>query len=245
MRLVIVGAGVIGCSLAYRAALAGPETIVLEAVRAGLDLSPAAWLNAHNKRPRAYHDLTLRGALALIDISARSSGAADCVLPRAGRSSGCRRRRRVQGQRERRLRLQGWGALRRLDRSGRAAAPRAGQLDPRAVGDAPVASIRTTAGSIPSSMPMPTCGRRSVTAPTCQAQCRGHRAPRRRSRVRGVVLADGEAIEVDLVVNCTGAAANTWVPGHLHLPLTPKRGLTATTADRARDLRHVVNAAQC
>jgi glycine/D-amino acid oxidase-like deaminating enzyme len=65
-RIVVIGAGVMGASVAYRAALAGASVTVLEAGRIGGGTSGCsfAWTNSNEKTPRAYHDLNVAGMRA-------------------------------------------------------------------------------------------------------------------------------------------------------------------------------------
>lgn len=60
---VIIGAGIVGASVAYRLSQAGVEVTVLEAVRpaAGTSSNSFAWVNANDKPPRPYHDLNAGG----------------------------------------------------------------------------------------------------------------------------------------------------------------------------------------
>src|SRR2546430_11003253 len=66
VECVVIGAGVIGASVAYRLAQAGVSVTVLEAGRVGGGTSGVsfAWTNANNKPPRAYHDLNVAGMRA-------------------------------------------------------------------------------------------------------------------------------------------------------------------------------------
>src|SRR5438132_14372564 len=66
VECVVIGASVIGASVAYRLAQAGVAVTVLEAGRVGGGTSGVsfAWTNANNKAPRAYHDLNVAGMRA-------------------------------------------------------------------------------------------------------------------------------------------------------------------------------------
>ena len=65
-RIVVIGAGVMGASVAYRLAIAGAAVTVLEAGRVGGGTSGCsfAWTNSSEKTPRAYHDLNVAGMKA-------------------------------------------------------------------------------------------------------------------------------------------------------------------------------------
>lgn len=64
-HVVVIGAGIIGSSIAWHLAAAGVKVTVLEAERPsiGATENSFAWLNAANKRPREYHTLNLLGIL--------------------------------------------------------------------------------------------------------------------------------------------------------------------------------------
>src|SRR5437667_6584465 len=66
MKTIVLGAGVLGASVAYRLAQAGAAVTVLEAARIGGGTSGTsfAWTNAHKKPPRPYHDLNVGGMKA-------------------------------------------------------------------------------------------------------------------------------------------------------------------------------------
>jgi len=70
-RIVVVGAGVIGSSIARRIAERGASVTLLEASRpaGGTSLATFSWVNALGKQPRAYFELNLAGVaehLALV-----------------------------------------------------------------------------------------------------------------------------------------------------------------------------------
>ena len=64
--IIVIGAGVIGASVAYRLAQGGASVTVLEATRIGAGTSGTsfAWVNSHGKTPRAYHELNVAGMKA-------------------------------------------------------------------------------------------------------------------------------------------------------------------------------------
>src|SRR5580698_4403988 len=65
-KIIVIGAGVMGASVAYRLAQAGAAVTVLEATRVGGGTSGIsfAWTNANKKPPKAYHDLNVAGMKA-------------------------------------------------------------------------------------------------------------------------------------------------------------------------------------
>src|SRR5258706_10618521 len=62
-RVVVIGAGVVGASVAFRLAKAGADVTVLEAARpaAGTSSNSFAWVNANDKPPDAYFALNHEG----------------------------------------------------------------------------------------------------------------------------------------------------------------------------------------
>src|SRR5438874_6472226 len=66
IKTIVIGAGVMGASVAYRLAQAGAAVMVLEATRIGGGTSGIsfAWTNAHKKPPKPYHDLNVAGMKA-------------------------------------------------------------------------------------------------------------------------------------------------------------------------------------
>src|SRR5258707_11688180 len=66
IKTIVIGAGVMGASVAYRLAQAGASITVLEAKRIGGGTSGIsfAWTNANKKPPKPYHDLNVAGMKA-------------------------------------------------------------------------------------------------------------------------------------------------------------------------------------
>src|SRR5258708_20257316 len=67
INTIVIGAGMMGASVAYRLAQAGAAVTVLEATRIGGGTSGTsfAWTNArHKKPPKPYHDLNVAGMKA-------------------------------------------------------------------------------------------------------------------------------------------------------------------------------------
>src|SRR5580704_3605882 len=63
---LVIGAGVLGASTAFRLAAAGLSVTILEAGRVGAGTSGMsfAWINSNGKPPRPYHDLNVAGLRA-------------------------------------------------------------------------------------------------------------------------------------------------------------------------------------
>lgn len=92
MRVAVIGAGIIGASIAYHLAREGAQVTVLEkdAPAVGATGNSFAWLNAGGKRPRPYHTLNLLGLLGWHRLQTELGGAAlpmqwgGCVQWRSG-----------------------------------------------------------------------------------------------------------------------------------------------------------------
>jgi glycine/D-amino acid oxidase-like deaminating enzyme len=64
-RVLIVGAGIMGASVAYHMAKRGADVVIVEKERpaAGASRNSFVWLNAGSKKPRSYYELNLLGML--------------------------------------------------------------------------------------------------------------------------------------------------------------------------------------
>ena len=74
-KIVVIGAGIVGASIAFRLAQRGADVTILDASEPGKGASVVsfAWINARDKNPRAYHDLNRR-SLDMWDRFARELG---------------------------------------------------------------------------------------------------------------------------------------------------------------------------
>ena len=231
MKVVVIGAGIVGCSVAYALARAGADVTVLEKNRVGSGTSGTsfAWTNANRKPPRAYHDLNVAGMKLWIELKEefggadwfRVTGSIEWVKSDADR----------QAQRERVERLHSWGyAAEWIDLKTLA------ELEPDVslarVGDAQIAYF-------------PDEG--LVDAVSCATAMIG-RAVRQQGaklligsevtsldvsggKVTGAITAKGDRVEADMFVNCTGWEINNLVsdPPELHIPMAPTIGLLMYT----------------
>jgi glycine/D-amino acid oxidase-like deaminating enzyme len=76
LRCVVVGAGVLGASVAARLAAAGCQVTLLDQDQPGRGTSrwSFAWLNSNDKAPRPYHDLNHAGIGAWAELAADLDG---------------------------------------------------------------------------------------------------------------------------------------------------------------------------
>ncbi len=240
IKTIVIGAGVIGASVAYRLAQAGAAVTVLEATRIGGGTSGIsfAWTNAHNKPPKPYHDLNVAGMRAHAALADEFG-----VTPwwHGGGSLEWEAEPDRPAQAENLERLRSWGyaaewITRRqvqelepdLDRAAIGDAPVAffpqeGWLDPVVYAQAMLSAARRRHGAVV------ICGARVVDLSIAA------------DRVTGVRLADGRHYDADTVVNCAGRWTNEAIrDAGLHLPLAPTVGFLVLTPPVAAGLRRVV-----
>ena len=77
-RYVVIGAGVMGASVAARLASAGMQVTLLDQDQPGRAASrwSFAWLNSNDKAPRPYHDLNHAGIRAWAELAPDLEGEA-------------------------------------------------------------------------------------------------------------------------------------------------------------------------
>jgi glycine/D-amino acid oxidase-like deaminating enzyme len=238
-RMIVIGAGVMGASVAYRLAQAGASVTVLEATRIGGGTSGIsfAWTNAHRKPPLAYHNLNVGGMkahAALRDEFGATpwwhGGGSLEWEPEAERAA----------QKANVEQLQAWGyAAEWIDRK------QLHELEPdidlATVGDAPVAFFPEEGwlDPVPYAYAMLSAAQRRHRAQViCGA--RVVELTMQGDRVTGVKTADGTTHGADVVVNCAGRWTNEVVhEAGMHLPLAPTVGFLVFTPPVAAGLQRV------
>jgi glycine/D-amino acid oxidase-like deaminating enzyme len=245
MRVLVIGAGVIGASVAYRLARGGAAVTLMDQGRlcGGTSATSFAWTNSNHKTPRSYHDLNVEGMRAHAALRSEFAGAlwwhgGGSVLWAAGDAARASIRAHIE-------RLREW------DYAAEEIGPgRLRELEP----DIPEASVRdATIAYFPDEGWVDTpvyvqamaqaaagAGARIVT----DAAVREIR--RTGNRVAGVRTASGELYETDVVVNCAGrwsgeVAASAGLP----IPLSPNRSVLAITPPAPTRLARVVHAPRC
>jgi glycine/D-amino acid oxidase-like deaminating enzyme len=239
-KVIVIGAGVMGASAAFRLAQAGADVTVLEAGRVGGGTSGIsfAWTNSHNKPPRAYHDLNVAGMRAHAGLREEfgvtpwwHGGGSVEWEPEEGRAA--------QTANVERLRSWGYAAEWITPRDLSELEP---DIDLATVGDAPIAYFPEEGwlDPLPYAHAMLSAARRRHRARlTCGV--RVVELVLAGDRVSGVRTADGALHEADVVVNCAGRWANDPVrDAGLHLPLAPTVGFLVFTPPVAASLSRVV-----
>ena len=239
-KMIVIGAGVMGASVAYRLAQAGASVTVLEATRIGGGTSGIsfAWTNAHQKPPRPYHNLNVGGMKAHAALRDEfgatpwwhGGGSLEWV-EEAGRGA----------QRQNVEQLQSWGyAAEWIDT--RQLAELEPDIDPATVGDAPVAFFPEEGwlDPVPYAYAMLSAAQRRHGARViCGARVAD--LVMQGDTVVGARTADGTVHDADVVVNCAGRWANEAVrEAGLHLPLAPTVGFLVFTPPVASGLQRVV-----
>jgi glycine/D-amino acid oxidase-like deaminating enzyme len=239
-KMIVIGAGVMGASVAYRLAQAGASVTVLEATRIGGGTSGISfsWTNAHQKPPRPYHNLNVGGMkahAALRDEFGATpwwhDGGSLEWEPQADRAA----------QKQNVEQLQSWGyAAEWIDtRQLQELEP---DIDLATVGDAPVAFFPEEGWLDPvpySSALLSAAQRRHGARVICGARVAD--LVMQGDKVVGARTQDGRVHEADMVVNCAGRWANDAVrESGLHLPLAPTVGFLVFTPPVATGLSRVV-----
>ncbi len=242
IRTIVIGAGVIGASVAYRLAQAGASVRVLEAVRVGGGTSGIsfAWTNAHKKPPRPYHDLNVAGMKAHAAL-ADEFGATP--WRHGGGSLEWEAEPDRAAQRANVEQLQSWGyaaewitphQVQELEPD----------IDPAMIGDAPVAFFPEEGWLDPvvyAHAMLSAARLRHGAEIICGARVVD--LVMAGDRVTGVRIADGTHYEADTVVNCAGRWTNeTTRDAGLHLPLAPTVGFLVFTPPVAAGLGRVIHA---
>jgi len=241
--VLVVGAGCVGASVAYRLAERGAAVTVLDAGAPGAGTSGAsfAWTNSFNKTPRDYHDLNVAGMEEHAGLAKELGGGwlhQDGALAwDEGPGSLARLREAVD-------RLTGWGyAVERIS-------PRqARELEPDLrITDAVAQVVWTPGEGYVEAVPF-------IGALLAEAARRGARMlPGRRvtgvirsgARVRGVSTEVGDRFEADVVVDCAGAATDevSRLAG-VTLPIDRVPGRLIYTAPVPTTLRRPIHAPGC
>jgi glycine/D-amino acid oxidase-like deaminating enzyme len=243
MDVIVVGAGIVGSSVAYRAAQSGAQVTVLEASRAGAGTSGVsfAWTNANNKPPRAYHDLNVAGMrahAALCEEFGRApwfhqSGSLEWRVAPA----------EVAAQKEKVTQLRDWGyAAEFIDKT------RFRQLEPAVAVEA-----------IPDEAAIVYCAEEGWVDPVLYAGTMLRAAQdrygaqlktgitvtgleTRSGRIIGARDARGEVHHADAVINCTGRWSNETIDGSAPaVPLAPTVGFLVFTPPVGIDLRRPIH----
>jgi glycine/D-amino acid oxidase-like deaminating enzyme len=244
LNVIVVGAGIVGSSIAYRVAQGGAKVTVLEASRIGAGTSGVsfAWTNSNNKTPRPYHDLNVAGMRAHAALKEEfgatpwfhQSGSLEW---RVGASE-------TAAQAEKVSRLREWGyAAEFIDKK------RLHELEPELAIDA-----------VSNEAQIVFCPEEGWVDPVLYsgtmlraARQRYDAAVKTGVKVTGIETRNGRVVgarddtgtvhAADLVINCTGRWSNDTVNGTApNVPLAPTVGFLVFTPPVGVDLRRPFHA---
>ena len=240
-RVVVVGAGVIGAPLAYRLAQAGATVTVVERAYpgAGTTGSTFGWINGVDKPPRDYHRLNVQGIRDHEDLADELDG--DWVhvtgsLHWAADADGAHRSGLEASVRQ----LIGWGM--RVDRLTPDQVIRELEPDLRIDPAAVSAVYLVHRSGWMDAMAMAHGALRAAVERYGASVAEGEvtALPVSDGMIDRVILADGSAIEADVVVNATGPdAARLAALAGVVLPVERTPGLLLVTTPAPARLRHV------
>ncbi|MBV8739646.1 MAG: FAD-binding oxidoreductase [Alphaproteobacteria bacterium] len=240
IKTIVIGAGVIGASIAYRLAQAGAAVTVLETTRIGGGTSGIsfAWTNAHKKPPKSYHDLNVAGMKAHVAL-ADEFGATPWWHGGGSLEWVAEPDRAAQRRNIEQLRSWGYAAEWITLHQVQELEP---DIDPATIGDAPVAFFPEEGWLDPvvyAHAMLSAARRRHGAKVVCGARVID--LIMAGDRVTGVRVADSAQYEADIVVNCAGRWTNEVTrDAGLHLPLAPTVGFLVFTPPVAASLSRVV-----
>ena len=209
--------------MAFRLAQGGAKVTLIEAGEIGGGTSAAtfAWVNAHDKSPREYHDLNVAGMTAHRLLAEELAG--DWY-----HETGCLEWRNPS-DRDAHVsnveRLLGWGYNVRWIASEQALriAP---FIDPAAIGDAPVAFFPEEGWVDTASYVKGLLAAARALGATIATETRVTGVEWAGRKVVGVRTENGVSYPADIVVNCMGRWADDPVlPQDLRIPMSPSYGL--------------------
>jgi glycine/D-amino acid oxidase-like deaminating enzyme len=241
LRVVVVGAGIVGASIAYHLARRQVAVTVLERHRPGAGASSHsfAWINAFSKEPYPYHDLNRR-AMEVWHRFAQSLQA-DVGLHWGGDLRWVHTAADAEALRQHIQHLQAWGYPNRL-----ISAAELQQLEPGLVpGPVSAASIGPIDGHVEPATVITACLQQAraqgtvvhVDTPVCGLRLAANGSTVR--RVQAVETAQGE-IACDAVVLAAGTETTALAAmAGLHIPQEESPGVVVRTDPRPRVLQNV------
>jgi glycine/D-amino acid oxidase-like deaminating enzyme len=238
--VVVIGAGVLGASTAFRLAEAGFRVTILEADRVGAGTSGIsfAWINSNGKPPRPYHDLNVAGLRAHYALRQEfpstpwlHEGGCLEIVPAAEAAD-------LQAKVER---------LRQWDYAAELITPaRLRELEPElvldALGDTAAIAWFPEEGWIdPVVFAQAMVRRAQAKGATLHIGTRVTDIALQGGRATGVVTAHGRRFDAALIVNCAGRWSNeASADAHLHIPLSPRVGVLVFTRPAPTMLARIV-----
>jgi glycine/D-amino acid oxidase-like deaminating enzyme len=235
--VIVIGAGVIGASVAYRLASAGTPVTVLDAgpIGGGTSSATFAWMNAHHKTPQNYFAANVAGMRAHRALK-DELGDTPWLHQQgtiAWETDGERYQQKV-------ALMQSWGYTAEWLRK-EEVATLVPEINLAAIGDVPVAYFADDAwvDAMSYAQGLLRAAQRhgAIVLPYTPVT----QLIREANRVTGVVTQDGTRYDADVVVNCTGRWSDaTYLGEDLAVPLAPTAGLMVFTPPVACSLQQVI-----
>lgn len=245
IQTIVIGAGVVGASVAFRLARAGAAVTILDRGRVGGGTSSAsfAWTNSNNKPPREYHDLNVAGMRAHAELQQEfgtipwwhGGGSVEWA---GGESERAEQHVKIE-------RLRAWGYTVEM-LSARQLARLEPDIAPASLEEAPIAYYPDEGWLDPVLYAHAMVESAVRSGATLHCGARVTRIRVENGRVTGVGTAEGDMLTADVVVDCAGR----WADQVAHLagarvPLAPTVGLLVFTPPIPTCLRRVVRAPRC
>jgi glycine/D-amino acid oxidase-like deaminating enzyme len=242
MHVVVIGAGIVGTSVAYELAKAGARVTVIEASHAAAGSSSAsfAWTNANGKTPRSYFALNVAGMRAHLDLT-REFGAAPWFNQTGSFEWWTSELARAH-QRESYAQMKDWGyGVEWID------AKKVKELEPDIAIDAADGSpilYYPEEGWVHPALYVAWLLRASMARGNVEVRT-GTRVVGLRTSgggVSGVRLSTGDEVAADAVVNCAGSWSGDPIDGAPQIPLASTVGVLGFTLPVATTLHRQFHA---
>ncbi|WP_181149631.1 NAD(P)/FAD-dependent oxidoreductase [Ensifer aridi] len=242
MRMIVIGAGAIGCSVAFHLAREGASVTVVdpEGLRGGATLTSFAWLNCHDKSPEDYYRLVMRGNRAHRALGDEIGHANWLKLTGAVEwwPTGTEKAREHSARLDR---LRSYGH--QIETLG---AEDVLALEPdvsRSSLEGCEAVFYPTDGAVDTAVYRHVLMREAERRAASLVEARVTDLLERSGRIAGVRLHDGRELEADHVVNCAGRASNPiGVCLGYSVPLEWKPGMTVITDLCRNNVSRVIKA---
>ncbi|MEV5407060.1 FAD-dependent oxidoreductase, partial [Streptomyces albidoflavus] len=195
-----------------------------------------AWVNAHEKSPREYHDLNVAGMLAHRTLAAEL--AADWYRPSGSIEWRAIADRESHHANVERLRSNNYAAEWISPDDALTLAP---QIDRASIGDAPVAYFADEGWVDAVAYTRGLVRHARAHGATIFSGTKIARINIDGARVTGIATENGIVHDADVVVNCTGRWADSSAfPANLRIPLAPSLGFLVFVRAEAVDLKQVL-----
>ncbi len=239
MLVAVVGAGIVGASVAYHLSERGAEVVIIDAAEpaSGTTSTSFAWVNANNKTPREYFDLNVAGMEEHRRLSENLGG--DWLHPTGNLILAADEGRGDLARRVERLRS--WGYAARVISASEATA----ELEPETAFPNPDATVahfphETWVDAPRLTLALIKLARENGAETRFGADVRGiEDGGERASSLR---LGDGEGVSADAVVNAAGPDADVIAAmAGRELPLDVFRGLLVRVEAAGNPIRRLLH----